>query len=368
MDNKINGYYWVVVFLTILPPIFSIFFGISGLEFPAYLFASLLALASIMRTFNGKILPVSLNKSSCFILFFLLWLIYGSQYSISTEASTQKVVSITYLIVIPLLLIEIGNIFLLRFKNVNFKFSLYSPRISKLSIAIIFVSLILFSEIKDGRVVLPGLNNSIWISRHLGLLIIIVFFYNLKNNTFGKWNVIFTTIGVIAMFIVGSRTPFISLIFCLLIIRFKHNSILKNILFLLVSTLIVYFFSKLFSSSYLFETNFFSFFARQDFYNFIKDSSFDFSKGIGTGGFGMFYTGYDENLYPHNIFLEIFVENGVIGIILFSIIMINYFKNIKIDLIFMLALYTFINSLTSGDIPGNNLFFIFLYLSSKLKK
>jgi len=109
--------------------------------------------------------------------------------------------------------------------------------------------------------------------------------------------------------------------------------------------------------------------ARLDFYSVAWNTFLDSPLfGIGTGGFGYITTGSDTRHYPHNIFLEVAAENGIIGLsimggFLFTTIFIVYFLLFKIDidyeskeLIYIsitLLLFALVASLTSGDIAGN---------------
>jgi len=93
--------------------------------------------------------------------------------------------------------------------------------------------------------------------------------------------------------------------------------------------------------------------------------------GSGAGSFAKLFQDYQICQYPHNIFLEILFEQGLLGlgiflIALFILIRDIYFKVYKSDkigneiipLIFGLAYY-FLNSLVSGDIDNNRLLWLF---------
>lgn len=95
-------------------------------------------------------------------------------------------------------------------------------------------------------------------------------------------------------------------------------------------------------------------------------------KGLGIGGFSSYYIGYDEirGMYPHNIFLEIGAELGIIGLLSFSILIIlSIIYLIKISNIFdknyylyafvffNLLTYMLLNSSISGDINDNRMLF-----------
>jgi len=95
--------------------------------------------------------------------------------------------------------------------------------------------------------------------------------------------------------------------------------------------------------------------------------------GKGTGNFGYLYLKEDSQVYPHNIFIEILYENGLIGIILFMLILIPGFIKIikqsqfnnKINFLFVVFLYFLINAQFSGDLGINFGVFMFIFLLSK---
>lgn len=97
--------------------------------------------------------------------------------------------------------------------------------------------------------------------------------------------------------------------------------------------------------------------------------------GLGIGGFSTYHYGVDQRLYPHNIILEIGSELGILGLT-------SYFFLIGFCLIYFLALqkkytekkeyhsllimvlaasvFMFLNTMVSGDINGNRLFFTWI--------
>lgn len=97
--------------------------------------------------------------------------------------------------------------------------------------------------------------------------------------------------------------------------------------------------------------------------------------GVGLGGFGINYLGYDGSAYPHNIFLEFLVETGIVGFVLFlSVIIIAFVKVFKsfrttdylTASVSSTLIYMFINAMVSGDFNGNRTFFAFLGLALML--
>lgn len=84
--------------------------------------------------------------------------------------------------------------------------------------------------------------------------------------------------------------------------------------------------------------------------------------GVGTGQFSaVSYLGY-KLTYPHNIFLEILLENGIIGLVLLSLTQIIFIRalikmkktnSIYVVFVASLYVYTLLDSATSGDIGKN---------------
>lgn len=51
--------------------------------------------------------------------------------------------------------------------------------------------------------------------------------------------------------------------------------------------------------------------------------------GIGIGGFGILEDGIDGRLAPHNIFIEVFMESGIVGGVIFVLMVVVLFNQIK---------------------------------------
>ena len=98
--------------------------------------------------------------------------------------------------------------------------------------------------------------------------------------------------------------------------------------------------------------------------------------GAGTGAFGVEYYGEDLRAYPHNILLELWAENGLLGLML-MLVMIGYTLGIRIvrlpflkaqesviiRCLVVLGCFMLFNSMLSGDINDNRLLFTFLALN-----
>ncbi|MFG6114174.1 O-antigen ligase family protein [Halobacillus sp. MO56] len=90
--------------------------------------------------------------------------------------------------------------------------------------------------------------------------------------------------------------------------------------------------------------------------------------GVGTGGFADLYS-TSARAYPHNIFLEVFVELGIIGLILLLALMtITIFRVKKLSLNVDISIiakafggawfFSFIIAMVSGDISTNQYFWV----------
>jgi O-antigen ligase len=89
-------------------------------------------------------------------------------------------------------------------------------------------------------------------------------------------------------------------------------------------------------------------------------STFLFGNGIGS--FGIHYSGEDVREYPHNIFLEILFELGIVALILFCVFLFLPFLFKRMLVFKVLVLYFLLNALKSGDLTGLWLLFFFIGL------
>jgi hypothetical protein len=86
----------------------------------------------------------------------------------------------------------------------------------------------------------------------------------------------------------------------------------------------------------------------------------DFLFGNGIGSFGLLEKGYDHRSYPHNIFLEIWVELGFVGLVIFLLFLFQIFRKngTQVKYISMLVLfYMLLNSMKSSSFIDIRVFF-----------
>ncbi|MCJ7802926.1 MAG: hypothetical protein MUP82_11285, partial [Candidatus Marinimicrobia bacterium] len=93
--------------------------------------------------------------------------------------------------------------------------------------------------------------------------------------------------------------------------------------------------------------------------------------GVGSGGFSSFYIMRDYRFYPHNMFIEVIVELGLLGLSLFlifwykigKIVFRSYINLSIVSALWITAfLIRFFGSQFSGDIGGNRDMWLYLSL------
>ncbi len=91
--------------------------------------------------------------------------------------------------------------------------------------------------------------------------------------------------------------------------------------------------------------------------------------GQGIGSFPIYYSHNDIPDYPHNIFLELGAELGIVGLAIFVMMLVNalrhvHFSTISLFHLTVLAIffYLFLNANVSGDLNDNRMLFTFLAL------
>ncbi|MCK4358653.1 MAG: O-antigen ligase family protein [Candidatus Cloacimonetes bacterium] len=268
-----------------------------------------------------------------------------------------------------------------------------------------------FKELANYHMRLSLVGNPIGVGRIfsiLSLISIICLFYE-KNNYKKIFYILCTILGLIITISTNSRGPFFALIISILIYLFFFTKLnMKKIVYalILISLLFIIIFSllpeslisryKLFGNKEVHiskkQVSVFNTFIIRE--NYIKKSLAYLNEnpeklifGVGLGGFSYIITNRDIRAYPHNIFVEIILELGIIGLVLFILpflFLLNDFiltKN-KINeseygqIIFwiMLTVLFLLNAQVSGDINDNRLLWFFqggvvgLILQYKKKK
>jgi O-antigen ligase len=90
--------------------------------------------------------------------------------------------------------------------------------------------------------------------------------------------------------------------------------------------------------------------------------------GVGIGGFGKYVSNIDGRLYPHNIFLEIFSENGIFAFLVWLILFIYLFLYLyrkyemqpEIYVVYLVCLFLFFQTLKSSELLDSRILFFWL--------
>jgi len=99
--------------------------------------------------------------------------------------------------------------------------------------------------------------------------------------------------------------------------------------------------------------------------------------GWGAGGWSQFYYHEDKRGYPHNLFLEVAVEQGIVGLLLLSIFVMNIFwvaARQRVELggrfsfILPIVAYSLSVTMFSGDITDNRCFWMWCGLCIALSR
>ncbi len=360
----------IIVLYLLFPIAISFVLKILNILVPTYLFIFLLIIIILFFT-SFKPHFFFFKKPEVLLLLFLSWLLISGTYSPSIIAKEKKNILIYYDIIVPLILFYMFN-----FLN-NFDFRIKSIETSLLKSTYFLIwTLSLFFLIakqhdESGRYFLPGSENSILFSRNISAYIIILLTIKHRCSSLLRYSTLL--LSVILLFASASKGPLVALLVVLyfhFLYNNTNNKIKINLFFFILLILI---FSLLFmidKNNYIFDTNFYSIFARQEYFKVaFENLDFNIFKGIGLGSFSIYFLGEDVISYPHNIFLEIFLECGLIGLILFLALLWKFYKNFSLNIFSLLAIFYFISAQFSGDLPGNNNFFIlyFLYFTFFIK-
>ncbi|MFC3039866.1 O-antigen ligase family protein [Virgibacillus xinjiangensis] len=234
--------------------------------------------------------------------------------------------------------------------------------------------------------------NYIGVSRILGLLFIITLSYSLFKVKSKKYKVslyIFLAVVISVMFSTGSRGPLLAILIALtylfiraIYIRRSTIQIKKSFFtlfsgFILITLYMLYLFvnDKLPSSI----NRVLVVFTQDDFgssagarvthyMNGIELWKDEFLFGHGIGSWGILNYGSDERSYPHNILLEVGVELGILGLLLFFLIHIIPLQKLLFSsyisrTITLILIFLGVNSLISGDLNDNRYYFSFMGLA-----
>jgi hypothetical protein len=220
-----------------------------------------------------------------------------------------------------------------------------------------------------------GIINPIWLGRFAGMAIVIL--YGLESFRFRK---LFYLINFVIIIFSGSKGPILGLLLVFILHYFKDSKVILYLILLAILLIVSFnfigedyrdfilarFLSFNPNATELFqeiEDDRISILLRstKNYFESIQLSTCFIGLGPNTSSFYYYKSVLNERWYPHNIFLEILFEYGLLALITF---LFTLFKTQiwKTSMLNSLILFFLINSFFSGDLPLNWLLFFFISL------
>lgn len=356
----------------------------------------LLLFAGLIWQYRGNKFPVKFNYSyitSTFILLvFYIWIFITIFYSPSENYSKTKVIYFGLNI--------IAFVFPFVCKELDIKKFIRYISVFSLLLSIIFIYLFINNYFKGYRYENYDFISGLYLtcSTLLGVNVIILASTNFKIFRSYIVQIFITVFSFAIMILMGARGPIVFTVFLLLvffIIKFFRNTLLgKKIKILHVIGASVFSILLLAVVYYVFSDEI-DFMIKRSLMRMnlivstsegadmghsvnvrlnqldlslalIFDNLYNFLFGYGIGSFGILEKGFDHRSYPHNILLEIWVETGFVGVIIFSIFILFILrykintnkKCINIIVIF----YILLNSMKSSSIIDIRTYFMIFSL------
>lgn len=363
---KLNAYI-VAGFIAYLSCLLGLFLNIAGASAFPYL-----SLFVILAKNKDKQIIIPLLA---FVLILIMSTEYISLYlfiPVYTEYSSYKI-SMLFVKIVPWFIIP----FVLKDKIYDFILGIWFC----LFLQIIIVSIIAIKNIHQINLnnrLEVGVINPIWISRSAFELCMLTYYIGIFSS-----KKLYTFLFVAALIITyasGSKGGIFSFLIIYVLWIFKRFTLKKKIIAgvfgILFLTILINTISK---DSYIYQ-RFFSVMPESSSKESLEESRIviwsesimkmgeeDFSSllfGHGIGSFPNFYYDSDDigRSYPHNIVLEVLIENGLIFLILICCITYALIRKCKSPLL-LLFFYYLINAMFSGDLLLNEYLFLYLFLS-----
>lgn len=366
--------------LSILTMYFLMEYGYVKLLFDNFFVDSLqyllLAIVLIIRIYKfTKSMEIRLDKISGMMLLFSIWILITKLYSISTIYSDSKIIN--YCISVVFFFLARNVIEDIRSENFIGELLVFITKCNVLLIGLF--TFINFSDFigaaTQGQRIGSESTNPIWVARLCceTILCMIVLPKDMKN----KRLCFFATIGLLSLvFLTGSKGPLVALGLAWLYyiyISSQHRVGRINLKFLAqISAFMILIILGAIGIDYFKDFDFIkyrfsweSIFVDAEGYR-MERYSFAWNKiqeeiitGYGFGSWSILYNGIDQMDYPHNIILELWLETGLIGLFLFSSIIIIALKGIlrssnEIKIISTFFVMSILMAMFSGSLSEGN--------------
>lgn len=378
---KINYSYQTVLLLLLwisgmVKPFLIAYLG----DFDIVLFALALACIDIALQLSTKFKRPAPEYVFAFLVLlgFYVYLILSNIYSASSSYALIKTANFVPNMVFFCYGLTLKKIDIKRF------IKLYCLVLIPLSVFFIYMKSIVWQVDSEATRVFKDLRNYyLSIGLHLGILSFLVYYY-LKRI----W-----LIAILLFLLVASsaRAALFITVFTFIIFEFQTVitfRIKKKVLLIASGTLVslcvvvLIFWNKLsglLSNSLgrlavLFSGSDKSSQGRLDAMSYALEGSIDtvgtFFFGHGIGSFGILYLGVDDRAYPHNLFIELLFELGIIGLALIVFLLVfTFLRAIRGEKIFLVLLFfCFLNAMKSSNLTDLWILFSIMGLSLNQKR
>lgn len=331
---------------------------------------SLFTLLLVIKQSGIKRIKLKLNESDLFLLVFVFYLFISLIWSKNQIFGLLKIIQIIILI-IPLYVFIKLNLFESLKREFQLTAVLFLCFNLFLSIYIIIFTPMQFSNYG----IIKQEISQVFSGRLLTLSILLIIFYLTRNFNPNKiFVLLYILISSIALGITSFRAGILGLLLVLIVYYLLNHSQLRNkyllpAVFIFLAGLLI---SSQFNENLIKRFHWIESLSQEQkifdstVNSRIKAYEMSFSmfyekpiQGFGAGGFNSIYKNSDLGKwikYPHNIFLELIAETGLIGTILFLIIFIKSVKStLKTNVVEFkyVMLFLFILSLFSKDLSTN---------------
>lgn len=328
---------------------------------------SLLIIINFFSLKKHKVKPVFILLIGFWILYIVRLVIDLEYYEIHEGTGSEKSYYYLYALLITFLpMVAAGLIYPIDFDKI-ISHTKKLLVVFNVAILILYIKELFWGEEPVYRFYLKTKDfdflNPITIGVYAALLLFISFFNSKKS----KWDYLWILISFINLYSSGSRGPILFFILILIIVvivdpnRFfksRNDLILKLVGIIIVSVSIV---AVLLNNSAFVDriTNFSGDQSSKIRLSILDDAKHQLSTNPFTGSH---FLVVESKAYSHNMLIDVFLSNGILGALLFIPILFLFFKLIiksKLQSTFIIiTLFLFLNTLTSGAIYNSYEFWI----------
>lgn len=365
--------FWNAGMFMAFPMVFSTYLSILKIPIPAVLSVSIIVSLTITIQLISNI-SVSAPKIRFVVLLYMAYLflaVYSYKQTSDFQAPEEKIIYIFYVISLPISL-TVFSFFLtnkrLTITQKDVDRTLY--RVFNLATIFFSVSYLFFREFEsEGRYIVPGVDNPIWVSRQLSVGLLVFFVYNVYyRKSIDVFRIIIISFLFLLAVDAGARGPIVAFLVSVLFFFFWQKKInYRKCLYIFMPLTLLLAALYNYSDSYVFTTTRYSIGYREAAWDYILNIPVTLW-GHGLGMYGWHYYGIDSEAYPHNLFAELYFEFGVVGLIFSVIFLIIVLRSHRTPLTGCLVIYYFINAMFSGNVIASYPLFIAVVLAVEVRK